>query len=101
MPDSFILPRSGQDDRSEADTETRVVVDVLAMLHARIETALAEGSPVVAAHLPDLAGQILQGAADVWKSVGKNAFEEAESRLAGIAVDAILALMACRRAYRS
>lgn len=97
MPDSSILPLSVQIDRAEAGIETHVVIDVLAMLHARIEAVLAEGPP---AAVPDLAAQMLQDTAEVWKSVGRNAFEEAERHLAGIAVDAILALMACRGTKR-
>jgi len=100
MPDSSILPLSVQIDRAEADIETHVVIDVLAMLHARIEAVLAEGPPAAATHLPDLAAQMLQDTTEVWKSVGRNAFEEAERHLAGIAVDAILALMACRGTKR-
>lgn len=101
MPDSLTVSCSDGGDIAEAEPETRAVIDVLAMLHSRIEAALAEGGPAVEAQLPVLTGQMLQGAAEAWRSVGEGALDEAQRHLAGIAVDAILALMACRRAIRS
>jgi hypothetical protein len=96
--DVLAYPDEGLDG---ADAETRVVVDVLAMLHGRVEAALAEDNPAPEAQLTALTGQMVHSAAEIWKSVGRRAFDEAEGRLAGVAVDAILALMACRRALGS
>lgn len=101
MPDSFTLPRADHDDGSETDADTRAVIDVLARIYDRIEAVLADGAPVVETQLPDLTGQMLQGAAEAWRSVGEGALGDAEKHLAAIAVDAILALIACRRAIRS
>lgn len=100
MPDSLTVFCPDRGDRAEAEPETRAVIDVLAMLHHRVGAMLAEGGPTVEAQLPDLAGQMLQGAAEAWRSVGEGAFEDTERHLAAVAVDAILALIACRRAIR-
>lgn len=101
MPDSLTASCPDRGDVVEAEPETRAVIDVLAMLHHRVGALLAGGGPAVEAQLPDLTGQMLQGAAEAWRSVGEGAFEDTEKHLAAVAVDAILALIVCRRAIRS
>ncbi len=88
-------------DAPEADIETRAVIEVLAVLHGRIESALAGGLSIGETQLPELVGRMMHGTAEVWRNVGKRALGEAETQLADIAVDAILALAACRRAPHS
>ena len=74
---------------------------MLAVLHGRIESALAGGLSSGETQLPELVGRMMHGTAEVWRNVGRRALGEAETQLADIAVDAILALAACRRAPHS
>lgn len=97
MTHSNPLSAAGCENSFDTDSATRAVVDVLAMLHGRIEAALASDGATSEMPVPELVGQVLQNATEVWKCVDRRAFADAEQRLAIVAVDAILALMACRR----